>query len=234
MKLAKPLSQISLKRLVIMSSIFGVLSIYGFNCSQGGFLTNGSNSGSNNSSGDGGSVDLGVGLLTSEQILKSFSSMLALKYDNTEYHGTNQSALNPDNLIVDTYKERSGTFPVEKNLEKMTGPQLISVTNLAAAFCNKLVIVEKETDGASRRFFGEIDFNAGSDQISSNTLVSVAGKFSRILYSRDLTDAEAAAVDLHMMGEFQSEIDRSAAASSTEVAIGLCTAMLSALDVLVY
>ncbi len=209
---------------------FGALAtvscVIGFNC--GRFEKHGSGAGVATSASTTDEVQLPIALLSAEQIFKSMISVSGVvSADDTS---------NPaDELIISTYRNRSGTLPSGQDLRLMTAPMIVSVTNLASAICAKLVDQERATvDESTRLYFKEFNFAAGPSSVSESALGAAAGRMARNFWRRDIKSEELDAVNSIMRTDFLAEATGTSSVETRNLAIGTCTAMLSSMDALVY
>jgi hypothetical protein len=170
-----------------------------------------------------------VGLMSAEQILKSFVSV-------TGTQGTGLDSTPADDLIVSTYNTRSGSLPSVQTLDQTTGPMLISVTNIASSVCAKAVdsdIATGQAQAGQRLFFREMDFTKGISGQSANAITAGFGRLVRNAWRRDPSSTESATI-ASFVTDFSSGADMNDTAQTRLLAVSVCTAVLSSTDALTY
>lgn len=172
---------------------------------------------------------MGVAFLSSEQILKSMVSA-------TGVEGLGELTTAADDAIDTTYRERTGSLPSLQNLNQATGPTLIAVTNLASQVCAKAVDRDRATsdaNGDQRLFFREMRFNSG---LGAQTSDAVTKAFERL--ARNSWRRTVASEDLDNITTFAQEFSVGANTTDTQqtrnLAISICTAVVSSIDGLTY
>lgn len=221
------------KRILRDVSIWGTIavlcSVVGFNCGRFGGRSGGG-SASTASVTETPDVELPIALLSAEQILKAMIAVTGI-----------ESADNPDDpaddLILSTYAQRSGSLPAGQDLRLMTAPMMVSVANLASAVCAKMVdreITVPDGNAGVRLFFREVAFSQGPAAITDEAARLAATRMARNFWRRDITAAELTLIADTMRGEFLTGVNGSASAETRAFALGMCTAMLSSLDTIVY
>jgi hypothetical protein len=216
-----------IKNVVLAIAVIAVLSVMGMNCSR--FDSTASSSGASAVGLGSGEEPMPVALLSSEQLLKAMISA-------TGTEGLGELENPADDLIRQTYEERSGSLPSGQDLKLATGPTLVSITNLASAVCAKAVDRDRssgESQGQDRLFFREFDFSKGAEAQSDASVQLAASRLARNSWRRDPVEAETAA-----FVEFAAEFKAQAAAGSIDetrrLAISVCTAVLSSFDAITY
>lgn len=231
--LQSPRAKQQLKRIVLLSASLGVMTIYGFNCSKQGFVVEGMGDLSSLSkfeSSEKIKPQYGISVLSAEQLLKSMTAVTGVK-------SIGDMANNDDKLIRETFSQRQNALPVTKDLDVISGPMMVSVANLAGAFCSKLIKEEKGNASApSRRFFKEFDFAMGPAAISSSGFDMVVKRMGRNFWGREVTVEELDSIRATMLGEFvtNAEGTRAQPDRTSDVASGLCVTMLTAFDAVVH
>lgn len=222
-----------LKNTLLLSLSLGVMTIYGFNCSQHGFVSESVDVSSTNSvfgSTEKAKPQYGISVLSAEQLLRSMASVTGVK-------NITNLADQDDVLINNTFRQRSGALPVTKDLDVISGPMMVSIANLAGAVCVKMVKEEKaNTNASERRFFKEFDFTLGPNAISSSGFQSTAKRLARGFWGREATAEELSDISSVMLGDFVSgaAANRTATDRTQDLANGLCVAMLSSFDAIVH
>lgn len=156
-------------------------------------------------------------LLSSEQMLKSMSSLT-----NTPVNGA----------LMNEYNNRQAVFAGGNDLKLVTSPMLIGVTNLSSVFCNETLNRETGLPAAQRRLFGDINFASNVRNVSEQNFAGVADKLSRAFWGRAPSSEE---LQILVIGknEFVTALttqEANANASSRNLMLFTCTAMLSSLD----
>jgi hypothetical protein len=223
----KPLLNHSfVKTIIVLSGMLGISVGLGFNCSRmkpGNF----GNSSSESSLTD--APPLGVGFLTSEQMIKAMISA-------TGTEGFGELTDPADDLIFQTYNDKTGMLPSLQNLYQATGPTLIATTNLASTVCAKAVDRDRAIGDARRSerlFFREMAFSTGLSGQNSDSVTLAFGRIARNAWRRDIDDTDLQAI-LTFAQEFSAGVSAADPAETRMLAIGVCTAALSSIDALTY
>lgn len=215
---------------IITFGILGALTmVMGFNCSQTGFKSE--KDLAEFSSLSTKTADIPLGLLTSEQILKSMVSVTGVEHADDKLDSN-------DDDIMQTYAERNGSLPSTQGVEGINGPLLVSVSNIAGSVCAKLVNKEKNLQAANRIYFKEVDFSQGLSQFNLAVLNAVTPRMARSFWARELKVQEQSAINSIMLNDYITADTNTGGLTNTQkselFAVSLCTAMLSTFDMLVY
>ncbi len=156
-------------------------------------------------------------LLSSEQMFKSMSSVT-----NTPISASS----------MNEYNARQAVFASGYDLKLVTSPMLIAVTNLSSVFCNETVTRERNLPASQRRLFSDIDFTKSINDVSTQNFQGAAQKMSQAFWGRS-----PSSVELQILSEGKAEFfsaltaqEASATASSRNLMLFTCTAMLSSFD----
>jgi hypothetical protein len=218
-------------RLGITGTVLAASTILGFNCSP--FVSKQIPSLDQSSLGEGNGPSgtdpqSSVALLSSEQILKT---MIAVT--GTENSGDPTA---DDELINNTYAQRTGSLPSGQSLKLATAPMLIAVTNLASAVCQKAVDRDAAVGTAQageRLFFREMDFSKGLSSQPADSVSLAFERLARSAWRRDITNEEDAAA-VQFAQEFSTGVSTTDSMQTKYLAVSLCTAALSSIDALTY
>jgi len=217
--------------LVIVPSM--AVAVFGFNnCGRYGALEGGTtDSASLGSSGGTGiaenevnSEKLGIpyALLSAEQTLASMMRVTNLT--------------TASNTLITEYNNRYGSLAAGNDLSMVNGPLMLGSTSLAGEVCNTVLTQEKALADTARNFFGSINFAAGIASVSdANFEVAVRG-MARSFWGRNENTAELA-----LLKQYKTEFNdalaaaaRTQPASSSNLMLATCAAMLSAVDAISY
>lgn len=233
----------NLKSLGLVTAIFGVLSLYSFNCAPPSFQVASGDSAVLGSTGvlvpDGGGstpvdnapVALSQSLLTSEQIYQSLMGL------------TEQSAA-PSNAQLTEFDIRSGSFSVAPELTWLNGPMLIALTSFSGEVCNGLVSREQAiTDVNARKYFVGMNFGGVVTAYSENDYLAAVTRMTNNFWGRAPSSEEMTAFTSfrtdfiaaqQTAGLTPADPNRSATQRTRDLALASCTAILSSYDVYTY
>jgi hypothetical protein len=205
----------------IYFSMFAGLAALTAGCGQGPF----SNSNSSNVV-DLGSMGVNVvsnphSLLSGEQVLRGMLSVTG-------------TAITERNQIRTEYNTRSSLFASSYDLQAVTSPMMIAVTNLASEVCRATVDRERILPSEQRKFFRGVDFSRGPASITEDVYMSNLRTMAMSFWGRDLNDSEIRAL-ADGRTEFQAGIPNGQASSNVQTQSLLlfsCTAMLGTFDAL--
>jgi hypothetical protein len=197
-------------------------------CGQMAYGPNGfegdSSSGSLSSAGGGG--DYGpapnitanpVALLSAEQVLKSMSSVTATPISTS---------------IMNEYNNRQSVLGSDYDLNLVTSPMLIGLTNLASQVCKEAIARESAMSANQRRFMASVDFSKPASSVSNTIYDSVINNFAMSFWGRDLT-ADEETILLQGRSEFMSALssnDAKSNNSTSNLMLFTCTGMLASFD----
>lgn len=208
------------------------VALFGFNnCGRYGALQD-SGSSDSASLGSSGAADeevnseklgLPYALLSAEQTLSSM-----LKLGNVTTAST---------AIINEYNSRYGSLAAGNDLSMVNGPLMLGSTSLAGEVCNSVLAQEKAiTDVTQRNFFGSINFSAGIASVSDANFEAAVRGMARQFWGRNENMDE-----LTMLKQYKTEFNdalaanaRTQAASSSNLMLATCAAMLSAVDAISY
>jgi hypothetical protein len=216
------------KRFITFGFLGALTMVMGFNCSQTGFQSVGEVT--EFSSLSTKTSEIPLGLLTSEQILKSMVSVTGVEHADDKLDSS-------DDVIMSTFIERNGSLPATQGIEGINGPLLVSTSNIAGSVCSKLVNKEKVLQSGSRIYFKEVDFTQGLSQFNANGLNVITARMARSFWARDLKVQEQSAINSIMLNDYINADTNGGltnAQKSELFATSLCTALLSSFDMLVY
>ncbi len=156
-------------------------------------------------------------LLASDQVLKSMSSVTGIEIDGA---------------ITAEYSKQQDVLSGSFNLDTVTPPMLIGITNLAARFCSKLVTKEAAiTAMASRRFFQTIPFATKPEALTAGVYAAAVQSLAKDFWGRDATSEELVSLN-EARTNFLSGRDAAKATTSTTNALMVlvCTGMLASFE----
>ena len=222
--------RISLKKklMALYLASFAVLLVLGQNCSRFD-LDQGAGSGAPSAVGAAGEAAPSVALLSSEQMLKAMISV-------TGTEGLGELTDPADDLVNTTYNLRNGSLPSSNTLDQATGPTMISVANIASTVCAKAVDRDRATGEAQRDerlFFRELDFSSGLSAQSSDSVSIPFARLVRNAWRRDPTQEELDDI-VTFAQEFSVGANATDPMQTRNLALGICTAVLSGIDSLTY
>lgn len=221
-----------LKLTVLLVPLSAVV-LFGFNnCGRfGGSYDSGSqDSSSLGSAGDASGDDvnseklgLPYALLSAEQTL---SSMMKV---------ANVTA--PTNALLNEYNGRYGALAAGNDLSMANGPLMLGATSLAGEVCNNLLTQEKAiTDASARNFFTGINFAAGVSTLSDTGYDIAIRGMARSFWGRNETQEE-----YELLRGYRTEFvnalaanARTQAASTNNLMLSTCAAMLSSMEAISY
>lgn len=204
------------------------------NCARYGALDEASTSGSSNLGSSGGALDgevnseklgLPYALLSAEQTLSSM-----MKVTNVTTAST---------AIVNEYNGRYGSLAAGNDLSMVNGPLMLGSTSLAGEVCNSLLTQEKavtNANAATRNFFSSINFDAGIASVTDAGFEASVRGMARSFWGRNEN-----ADELALLKQYKTEFNdalaanaRTQAASSSNLMLATCAAMLSSVDAISY
>lgn len=161
-------------------------------------------------------------LLSAEQTLASM-----LKVTNVE---------TASNTIKAEYNLRYGGLAGGNSMDLANAPLLLGSTSLAGEVCNAMIVKEAALPETDRAFLGSINFAKGVTSISDAAFSASIRGMSRSFMGRNETSGE-----MILLNQFKSEFiealdagGRSSSASTSNLLIGVCAALLSSVDALSY
>ncbi|WP_413291046.1 hypothetical protein [Bdellovibrio sp. HCB337] len=167
-------------------------------------------------------LGLPFALLSAEQTLVSM-----MKVTNTTV---------ASNALLTEYSGRYGALAAGNDLSMMNGPLMLGSTSLAGEVCNSLLTQEKALADGSRNFFNGINFTTGVASVSDVAYNTAIRGMARSFWGRLETTEEQA-----LMATFKTDFInalaanvRTQAASTNNLILGTCAAMLSSLDAISY
>lgn len=161
-------------------------------------------------------------LLSAEQTL---ASMLKV---------TNVNTATP--AIMTEYNLRYGGLAGGNGLKLANAPLMLGSTSLAGEVCSAMVAQEAAKAVGDRAFFPGINFAAGVAGVNDAGFVSSVRGMARSFWGRNETSAEYLLL-AQFKTEFIDALDATAkgqAASTANLMMGVCAAMLSSVDALSY
>jgi hypothetical protein len=211
----------------VLPSMF-VITVSFNNCGRYGDLQGSLESSSTSASSepeattDSEKLGIPYALLSAEQ---TFASML--RVSNTS---TVSTALSTE------YTNRYGSLAAGNDLSMANGPLMLGATSLAGEVCNSVVTVEKAQAGTARSFFGSVNFATGVSSVTDDQFNASVRGMARSYWGRNETAAELALLQT-FKGEFITALAanaRTQAASTSNLMLATCAAMLSSFDALSY
>ncbi len=211
----------------VLPSMFMVTVSFN-NCGRYGELQGASDLSSNSASSepeattDSEKLGIPYALLSAEQ---TFASMLRV---------TNTTTVST--ALSNEYDNRYGALAAGNDLSMANGPLMLGATSLAGEVCNSVVTAEKAQAAAARNFFGSVNFATGVSSVTDAQFNSSVRGMARSYWGRNETAAELALLQT-FKGEFIAALAataRTQAASTSNLMLATCAAMLSSFDALSY
>lgn len=218
-----------IRSLVVIGFIAGVISVYGFNCAQKGFETE---TVRNSVVAFNHPISDPIEKITTsdEQIINYegvVHSMLKLTNQSDLGDSVNGSTLRKD---FDAYKS---LLPEGGDLNRVTAPTLVAITNIASRVCANLINKEKVLPVASRDFFANVDFFKSFSGMDQETVRSMAESF----WGHEVSADEWSAI-VDGAKEFSDNFTEGNPASGTSKSymfyLSMCTSLLSSFDSVSY
>ncbi len=160
-------------------------------------------------------------LLSSGQVLESMSSVTGIPIDTP---------------VQSEYQRQLDVLAGSFNLETVTPPMLIGITNISAAFCNQLVTREaKIATMAMRKQFKTINFATRPENLQAQDFTAAVQSLALAFWGREATTAELASFD-EARASFLSgrDMTRAVTQNTNSLMILICTGMLSSFDSYTY
>ncbi|QDK45131.1 hypothetical protein DOM22_08160 [Bdellovibrio sp. ZAP7] len=211
----------------VLPSMFFVTVSFN-NCGRYGEMQGASDLSSTSSSGtatestDSEALGMPYALLSAEQ---TFESMLRVANVSTV-----SAALSTE------YANRYGALAAGNDLTMANGPLMLSATSLGGEVCNSVLATEKAEAAGSRDFFNSINFAAGVSSMTDAQFNASVRGMARSYWGRNET-----AEELALLQTFKSEFiaalaanARTQAASTSNLMLATCAAMISSFDALSY
>lgn len=236
----------NLKSLGIVTAIFGVLSLYSFNCAPPSFQVADGGSAVLSSTGvlipDGGGngqVDpapvLSQSLLTSEQVYSSLMNITDQYTPVTTQIQNNQ---------LNEFGIREGAFTVAPELTWLNSPMLIALTSFAGSVCEGVVQREQNiTDITARKYFVGVNFGGVVTNFTETDYLASVTRMTNNFWGRAPSSEEVTAFTSfrtdfiaapQTAGLTPADPNRSATQRTRDIAVATCTAILSSYDVFTY
>ncbi|UYL08494.1 hypothetical protein B9G69_015735 [Bdellovibrio sp. SKB1291214] len=211
----------------VLPSMF-LITVSFNNCGRYGDLEGSSDLSSTSSSStpaevtDSEALGIPYALLSAEQ---TFASMLRV---------SNVTTVSP--ALAAEYDNRYGALAAGNDLSMANPPLMLGATSLAGEVCNSVLTTEKAQAAASRAFFGSVNFATGVSSVTDAQFNSSVRGMARSYWGRNET-----AEELALLNTFKSEFitalaanARTQAASTSNLMLATCSAMLSSFDALSY
>lgn len=192
----------------------------------GGANDNGSLPGTDNS-GSGDEINseklgISIALLSAEQTLSSM-----MKVANVSV---------PSTALRNEYNTRYGSLAPGNDLSLANAPLMLGATSLGGEVCNSLLTQEKALADTARNYFGSINFAAGVTSVTDAGFQSSVRGMARSFWGRNETMEE-----LTLLSQFKMDFinalaatARTQAASTNNLMLATCSAMLSSVDAITY
>jgi hypothetical protein len=162
-------------------------------------------------------VTVPYALLSAEQVFKSMASVTGTA---------------PDGTIMGEYNNRSSVLGVGNDLNLVTSPMMLGVTNLASTFCNGTIGREAGQTVDLRKLFSQVDFGKPIANVNDSVFQSTVERIGKSFWGRSPSSEESAAL-AEAKTEFVSALtdnEKSQANSTRNLMLFTCTAMLSSFD----
>ncbi|WP_413561051.1 hypothetical protein [Bdellovibrio sp. HCB209] len=143
---------------------------------------------------------------------------------------------NISTALSNEYTNRYGALAGGNDLSMANGPLMLSATSLAGEVCNSVLTTEKAQAAGDRSFFGSVNFATGVSSVTDAQFNASVRGMARSYWGRNETAAELAALQAYK-GEFITALAanvRTQAASTNNLMLSTCAAMLSSLDAITY
>lgn len=193
-------------------------------CGQTPFGAMGFSSESSNDSSGGGGYNQetnvsknSYALLSAEQILKSMSSVTDVGINGP---------------IMNEYNARNTVLATNNDLRQSTAPMMIAISNLAGTFCEETLNREVSSAASSRKLYPNVNFTSGIGAVTDAQYVDSLNKLGQSFWGRAPASAEVANLQA-AKAEFNTALtaaERSQAASTRNLMLFTCTAMLASFD----
>lgn len=218
------------KRISMILTAMGGLSVLSFNCAPSMFKAAGNSSLSSVSLSSCGGSDCFAKptspytLMTSYQV---FATMLNVTGLNGQVSATMQAE----------YDARTGALADNDSLTSLNAPLQMAATGVAGEVCNALITKETALAAAQRRFFSGVDFNQNMTASSPAAYSASVDAMSRAFWGRAPSSEEVA-----IMESFRSEFVSSYGTTATggnqvqalrKLYLSACAAMLSSFDTVI-
>lgn len=121
-------------------------------------------------------------------------------------------------------------------VDAINAPAMMAVTNLAGEICLDLVTEEKAKAPATRRFFGQINFEVGPAAQSAAAKADIVRRMARNFWARPETLAEKTVLltSFDTAATDSKRTDVTDAVDTEDMLIYTCTGMLASLDAIVF
>lgn len=212
---------------LVLPSMF-VITVSFNNCGRYGELQGSGDYSSNSASSepeattDSEALGIPYALLSAEQTMASM-----LRVSNVS---TVSTALSTE------YTNRYGSLAAGNDLSMANGPLMLGATSLAGEVCNSVLTTEKAQAATARSFFGSVNFTTGVSSVTNDQFNASVRGMARSYWGRNET-AEELALLQSFKGEFITALAanaRTQAASTSNLMLATCAAMLSSFDALSY
>jgi hypothetical protein len=208
-----------------------VVTIFGFNnCARYGQLSNNESTSGSSDLGSSTPVEevnseklgMPIALLSAEQTL---SSMMKLA-----------NVATPSAALLTEYNGRYGSLAAGNDLGMANGPLMLGSTSLAGEVCNTMLTAEKAAADTARNFYGGVNFTTGVSSVTDAQFNTSVRSMARQFWGRSET-----AEELTLMQTYKTEFInalaanlRTQAASTSNLMLASCAAMLSSVDAISY
>lgn len=160
-------------------------------------------------------------LLTGDQILASFAAITKVSPTQSR--------------VANEFRSKASLLSDNFNLSSVTSPMMIGVANLAGEFCNQAVATESPKLDAERRLFKGVDFTKAISTMTDANYQLFINEMSRQMWLRDLSEDEYLYFEVARK-EFIANLKTPADSRdrTKELAIFICTAMLSSYETITF
>lgn len=163
-------------------------------------------------------TELNEKVLVADGINRSFAALTGVNVGDTN--------------VAKEYATRATVFPDTFELKNITSPMLFGVTNLAGRYCEQALVKEVPMTATARRLFGQIDFTKSIDGNGDWNFDFLAQNLSQKFWGRMLSAEES---DLIRTARWDfitalGTTSGTSTASTRNLALFTCTAMLSSMD----
>lgn len=142
----------------------------------------------------------------------------------------------PSASVLNEYNNRYGALAAGNDLSMANAPLILGATSLAGEVCANLVNQERALAADARSFFGPVNFMTGATSVNDAAFATAVRGMARSFWGRSENTEESA-----MLNTFKNEFieglpaaSRTQAASTSNLLIGTCAAMLSSVEAITY
>ena len=131
-----------------------------------------------------------------------------------------------------TLKKVASQLPLKGQVEEMSSPYILAVTELVGDFCQEMITQESAKPAAERLAFRDVDFKVGPKQFVPATKDAVINELSDIFWGRGPTGEEMASLK-QSVDEGATGVSTSSTAETTNLMKILCSTFGTSLEFLI-